>query len=223
MGKQMSDRTFLFVTCVNDEVLYSICLHHIEQLEVPNGYKVEFLAIRDAKSMTEGYNRALKHGAKYKIYLHQDAFILYNQFLHKILTLFQSNPQLGLLGMTGCIGRQKDGNWCKGFMVGKMVAFQSEQIREFNYKEVNTPFEQVDLLDGYIMITQYDVPWNEDVFDGFHLYDSSACVEFIKRGYIVGIPKQDEYWTMHYINHAIDDSKWRYYQQVFQAHYAGQF
>lgn len=216
----MDEHKFLFVTCVNDDVLYAICVHHIEQLSVPEGYRVEFLAIRDAKSMAAGYNQALRHDAKYKVYLHQDAFILNKHFLQEILILFQSNPTLGLMGMTGCIGRQPDGNWCKGLLVGKMLAFKDERIREYNYKEVAMPFERVDLLDGFIMITQYDVPWREDIFDGFHLYDSSQSIEFANRGYLVGIPKQNAAWTMHYINHPIDDYEWRRYQGIFQANYA---
>jgi hypothetical protein len=68
---------------------------HIQNLQVPQGYTIELLTVRGAKSMAEGYNRALANDAKYKIYLHQDTFIINPHFLREILDLFQSNPLLG--------------------------------------------------------------------------------------------------------------------------------
>ena len=40
------------------------------------------------------------------------------------------------------------------------------------------------------MATQYDVPWREDLFDGFDFYDVSQSFEFRKAGYTVGVPVQ---------------------------------
>ena len=39
------------------------------------GYIVQFMPIRNAKSMTSGYNQAISHPAKYKVYLHQDVLL----------------------------------------------------------------------------------------------------------------------------------------------------
>ena len=53
------------------------------------------------------------------------------------------------------------------------------------------------LADGLIMVTQYDLPWREDLFQGWHFYDVSQCLEFEKAGYKVGVIKQISPWCLH--------------------------
>ena len=38
-------------------------------------------------------------------------------------------------------------------------------------------------IGGLIMITQYDIPWRDDIFDGWHFYDASQSIEFIRKGF----------------------------------------
>lgn len=219
----MNHHKFLFVTCVNDEVLYNTCVRHIKQLIVPQNYTVELFPIRGAKSMAAGYNLALSKDAKYKIYLHQDTFIMNRHFLHHLLNLFQSNPRLGLLGMIGSKDCPPNGHWLEGKeRVGKLFLFSPEKIYSiFNFKEIHTSFEPVAVVDGYLMATQYDIPWRADLFTGFHLYDASQCMEFTRKGYLVGVPKQKQPWTLHFLNHHINHQEWRRYQKIFQDHYMG--
>lgn len=215
----MSEHQFLFVTCVNNEELYKKCLEHIEKLEIPTNFTIDFFPIRDAKSMAHGYNTALEQKAKYKIYLHQDTFILNTHILHNVLHLFQSYPKLGMLGMVGCIGHPTNGYWGEGHLVGKWVTYKTNHVLDYKYNEVEMPYQPVDLIDGFLMITQYDLPWREDLFDGFHLYDSSQSMEFKRKGYIVGVPKQEVTWAAHYMNHEVDRKEWKKYQKVYRLHY----
>ena len=48
------------------------------------------------------------------------------------------------------------------------------------------------------MATQYDIPWREDLFQGFHFYDVSQSLEFQRAGYLIGIPNQANLWCIHY-------------------------
>ncbi|MBU5221142.1 glycosyltransferase family protein, partial [Vibrio cholerae] len=82
------EKTILFVTCINDRKMYAQCVRHILRLSVPPGYIVQFMPIRNAKSMTSGYNQAISHPAKYKVYIHQDVFIMNVAFLYGLLQLF---------------------------------------------------------------------------------------------------------------------------------------
>lgn len=95
------DKTILMVTCVNDSKLYAQCVRHILKLAVPPGYSVQFMPIRGAKSMTSGYNQALSNPAKYKVYLHQDVFIVNGAFLFGLIQLFTEHEHLGMIGMVG--------------------------------------------------------------------------------------------------------------------------
>ena len=48
-----------------------------------------------------------------------------------------------------------------------------------------------------IMITQYDIKWREDIFDGFDFYDVSQSAEFQMKGYKIGVPHQKSVWCSH--------------------------
>ena len=72
----LDDKKVAFITCVNSDWWYSECLLYLRHLKIPDGMTAEFIDVRDAKSMTAGYNRAMKSSdAKYKIYLHQDTIL----------------------------------------------------------------------------------------------------------------------------------------------------
>jgi hypothetical protein len=193
----MNQQKFLFVTCVNDEELYSRCVKHIKNLVIPTGFTVDFLAVRGANSITEGYNQALSIDAKYKIYIHQDTFIINPFFLQDILDLFRANPQLGMIGVAGCKKLPENGNWWDATdTIGK--AIPGRTFSTVALRDVEDEFESVEGLDGLLMVTQYDVPWRDDIIDGFHFYDACHVTEFIRRGYLVGVAKQVEPWCIHY-------------------------
>ena len=50
------------------------------------------------------------------------------------------------------------------------------------------PYIDVEAIDGLIMITQYDIPWREDLFQKWDFYDVSQSMEFIRHGYKVAVP-----------------------------------
>ncbi len=47
------------------------------------------------------------------------------------------------------------------------------------------------------MATQQDIRWREDIFDRWHFYDISQCMEFKRAGYKVVVPWQKEAWCYH--------------------------
>ena len=50
-------------------------VYYINKLEIPTEYEIDIITVRDADSMTSGYNAAMQTSdAKYKIYIHQDVF-----------------------------------------------------------------------------------------------------------------------------------------------------
>jgi len=213
------DRQFLFVTCVNNEQLYRECLEHIRGLEVPDTYTVDTLPIYNAASMTSGYNQALLHGAKYKIYLHQDVFVVHRMFLVDLLRLFTSHPQLGLLGMAGCKAMPPHGVWW-GTRGTVGTVNQCNTILRFG--EAPEPFEPVEAVDGLLLATQYDVRWRDDLFTGFHFYDVSQSMEFRRRGFIVGVPRQAAPWCEHWDDDllaAASSHAFEHGRQLFVSHY----
>ncbi len=87
------------------------------------------MPIYDSASMASSYNKALKHPSKYKIYLHQDTFIIHQHFLHDMLHIFQSHQELGLLGVAGCKTLPPNGIWWEsGQRMGKVIEYRGMLI-----------------------------------------------------------------------------------------------
>lgn len=222
----MDSHQFLFVTCVNDERVYQRCVDYINNLVVPNGYEVQILPVFDATSMANGYNKALQHTAKYKIYLHQDTFISNKNFLADILGLFQAHGRLGLLGMVGIKKLPSNGVWWEGQgFVGKLFGYPNgKNVSEVFFGPVHGSFEEVEAVDGLLMVTQYDLPWREDLFPGFHFYDTSQGREFIQNGYLVGVPNQINPWCIHIgsdIHAQLNSEHFLKGKEIFLKHYGG--
>ena len=73
----MNEKQFCFIICTNDELFLQECLIYINDLYVPEGFTVDIITIKEAASMAARYNAAMgASDAKYKIYMHQDVFIL---------------------------------------------------------------------------------------------------------------------------------------------------
>ena len=95
-------KEFCFIICTNDDLLLNECLNYINRLYIPEGYTTDVITIKDAPSMTSGYNAGMKASdADYKIYLHQDLFIADRFFLYNVLNIFSQDPSISLIGMAG--------------------------------------------------------------------------------------------------------------------------
>lgn len=99
----MDNHTIAFIICSNNDMLLNGCLLFINNLAVPNDITVQTIVVKEAASMTSGYNEAMNSSdAKYKIYLHQDVLITNKNFIYDILSVFEDNSvdMLGVVGNT---------------------------------------------------------------------------------------------------------------------------
>jgi hypothetical protein len=200
-GDVSHEKEFCFIICANDKMYEEECLYYIEHLRVPDGYHIDVLTVEDARSITSGYNEAMHYSkAKYKVYLHQDVFIINPDFMADCLEIFERYPKVGMLGNVGVQNIPKSGVMWEADRYGmlyeqhiyetKLLANQIEQITDMDYLAV-------DAIDGFIMITQYDIPWREDLFDKWDFYDCSQSMEFIRRGFQVAVPQMSKPWCVH--------------------------
>lgn len=195
----MNEKKICFISCVNDHELYQEALFFINQLEVPEGYEIECISIENAESMAQGYNEAMKASdAKYKVYLHQDVYIRNRFFIRDILNIFKSNDSIGMIGVVGSRIIPTNGIWWESISkCGKVFDSHTSEMQLWSFNDAQSEYDIVQAIDGLIMITQYDIPWREDIFDGWHFYDISQCLEFSRRGYKVAIPRQEQPWVIH--------------------------
>lgn len=195
----MKENKIAFITCVTNQNLYQKSLSYINKLQVPKGIEIEIIPIRESKSITSAYNEAMqKSDSKYKVYLHDDVYIQNTNFISDILNIFNSDENIGLIGVAGAKIIPVSGIWQEDHRkVGKVFRSNRGCIELLDYNEVTDLYTEVKGIDGLIMITQHDLLWRDDIFDGCHFYDLSQSVEFLKKGLKVVVAHQENAWCIH--------------------------
>ena len=201
--KALDEHRICFISNVNDEDEYAGCKQAISELEIPSGYQVEILGVRHAASMTAGYQQAMEaSNAKYKIYLHQDVFVINPTLIQDLLDLFIAHPEIGMIGLAGSsVLDAEQPIWWKDWLTLYGTCYtrleEDKVVRNYYGDVMNGSHIEVAAIDGLFMATQYDLPWRTDLFHGWHFYDISQSREFINAGYQVVVPHQDEPWVIH--------------------------
>lgn len=219
----LDDKKIAFITCVNSDYWYEECILYLKNIKIPEKMTAEFIPVRDAVSMTSGYNRAMTSSdAKYKIYLHQDTFVVNRNLIADLLKIFNSDAKIGAIGVIGCVNLPETGVWWDGMRTfGRVLhACEPESVVDSECLEPDGDFQQVEAVDGLFFATQYDLPWREDLFDGWHMYDASQCKEFARAGYKIVVPNQSaDFWCIHCPKEKPLDPKYRRYQKIFLREY----
>ena len=197
----MNENKVAFIICVNDDLYASECVYYINHLIIPANFAIDIITIKEADGMAAAYNAAMMSSdAKYKVYLHQDVFILNRNLINDFLDVFQ-NEKIGMIGVLGRLDSYPQNAlfhymWDIGYCM--LVGYEhchylspSQEIQKFLDGVV-----KVCAIDGMFMITQYDVPWNEQVI-GWHFYDIAQCIEMQRHGYEIVLPYQKDAWILH--------------------------
>lgn len=197
---EKKENKIAIICCTNDEGYMEECIRYLNRLITPEGMEVELYTIEDANSMTSGYNEAmLASDAKYKIYIHQDTFLIYQNVLLDLILLFQQNPDVGMIGVLGAKALPADAVMWHVNRIGNVDIRDgnqsdcSQSIIESGWEELT----DVVALDGMFLATQYDLPWREDLFTGWQYYALSQVHEFMNAGYRVVVPATATPWVLH--------------------------
>ncbi len=192
----MNEKKIAFIICVNDMLAYTECKYYLDHLAVPEGYETDVLTITEAPSMTAGYNAGMQStDAKYKVYMHQDVLIVNPDFIRDMLKIFAMDAGIALMGMIGAKHLGNDAKTVMSWDTGKILHNCTPSRLE--YEMEHTVYQEVEAVDGLLIATQYDVPWREDLFDGWDYYDISQCMEFLRRGKKAVVPCQKTPWVWH--------------------------
>ena len=200
----MDNKKVAFIICGNDQQFLNECFAWLDFLKVPEGIEVEVLTVCDASSMLRGMQEGREStDAKYKVYLHQDVFILNRNFIQDILDIFSSDEKIGIIGMVGVKSMPPDGIMWSTKRVG---AIYTCRHKPFDYSEYTyhmrdekgeLALHDVVAVDGFLIATAYDVPLRTELFDGWDFYDVSTSFEYKRHGYRVVVPKQEVPWCLH--------------------------
>lgn len=214
----LDNRQIAFITCVNNETEYEECCYYLDRLRIPDGYRMDRIAIRKAPSMAAGYHAAMQSSpAKYKIYLHQDVFVKNKDLIADLIAVFTSQKQIGLLGVVGRTEEETGADRIMRWNTGKIE--DNLQPLFFPSPPQEALFTEVKAIDGLFLATQYDLPWREDLFDGWDFYDISQCMEFRRNGYRIAVAEQKDAWCYH--DCAYPDFRHYYdYYRIFAREYS---
>ncbi|SKB95470.1 Glycosyl transferase family 2 [Lachnospiraceae bacterium] len=210
----MNDKKIAFIIATNDEQYFSECTYYINRLWIPEGFETDVIGVREAHSICEAYNAAMHSSdARYKVYLHHDVFILNQNFIQDVVDSFALDPEVGMLGVIGAVNMPPDAYAFNSWDTGGTLLFngQSGGISMYSNEEGLT---EVSAIDGMIMITNHDLKWREDIFDGWDFYDLSQSMEFWRVGYKVAVPYQKSPWCMHDLAH-LGLGKYDHYRKIF--------
>ena len=188
------------IACVNNDRYWDECLYYLSELNIPDGYEVELTEIRDAKSMCSGYNEGMRASdAKYKIYMHQDTFITDRYILEELIDIFKSDKKIGMVGLVGTYELPPSIIPWHAPRVGMVYCKANCDIEKLNKKAALDTSKLVDVetIDGLFMATSTDIPWREDIFDGWDFYDLSQSKEFSRAGYRVIVPEYERPFAVH--------------------------
>lgn len=197
----MNNHKICFIICTNDTDYFTECERYLRELSIPDGFSTEVVPIENAPSMTAGYNRGMKQSdARYKVYLHQDVFILNRNFIADTLQIFQQNNKIGMIGMVGT--KRLPENvcmWTTPLRTGALRSCVLNTVDDYFDLPVSPAkgFSYVQAVDGLLLMTQYDIPWREDLDLGWDFYDISQSLEFSRQGYRIAVPYQSTPWVLH--------------------------
>lgn len=215
----MNDHKFAIIICTNSPIFLEECAHYINHLVIPEGYELEMLTVKDASCITQGYSEGMSSSdALYKIYMHQDVFLLNRYILSDLLSIFASDPQIGMIGMVGSEKVSPDGVMWNTVRTGNIYVRNPETpyppLSDYHYS-IQDGYAYVAQIDGFFMATCHDLPWDTDKLDGWDFYDAFQSINFLSQGYKVVVPVQKYPWCLHDNGGILNLSRYDHYRQIF--------
>lgn len=192
----MNEDKICFITCVSDEEKYQKMLGYLANLEVPAGLEAEVVTIREVGSMAAAYNKGMQESdAKYKVYIKQDTLITNKYFIRDVIRIFSDDESIGMIGVAGTEVIPTSAIYQQALKrTGKMKDINSWKI--LSWKNPDKAYEKVQAIDEFLIVTQYDIPWRDDLFRGEYFYDLAQSIEFTRQGYSLVVARQTEPWCI---------------------------
>lgn len=196
----MDTRGIAFIICKNDTAWFEECVRYIRDLYIPEGYTVDILSIEDAGSVSLAYNAAMESSkAKYKIYLHEDTFILHRELIPDMLKIFNEDSSIGMIGMVGCQKALSDMGCRQHWDMGRVYVDDGSSVSDCDLRSGQNEKESysfAEAIDDFLMATQYDLKWQDELVDGGS-HGVSHSLEMLEDGKRIVIPWQEEPWCCH--------------------------
>jgi protein O-GlcNAc transferase len=162
----------------------------------------EVIGIHDAKSLCEGYNRgASRARGDFLIFCHDDIEFVHDDFCARLLQHLRTHDLVGVAGTS----RLVNGDWGHGGppnVHGQIIhrarsdaALDAAKMSSYIYLGIGFQSlvnENIQAVDGVFIATKRElwekIRFDENIFDGFHLYDIDFSYRAFLAGYKLAIP-----------------------------------
>ena len=168
---------------------------YLDALDVPHGYEVELIEIYAEENTASVYQEAMRQSdAKYKVYLAPGSILIRLSFFADMLRLFEKDPSIGVIGLIGTPQLSTTGELAMSPHIMGNVLYTDDTA--FHGEPIEGEIVDVMAVSGYLIATQYDVPWRSDLFHEDSFWAEAQCIEFRRRGYRTVVPQQKEAWLI---------------------------
>lgn len=206
-----------FIICSVDDARFGRISSNIGQCV--NGIGYEIVRIRNARSLTAGYNRGLAISrGDLLVFCHDDIEILQPDFGQRLLQDFELYDVFGVAGSA----RMVDGYWGTAgqpLLYGQVLQKRPDKpgytLYMFDFHD--QPVPPIQGLDGLFIAARREAAqslgFDEARFDGFHLYDSDFVFRAHLAGLKVGVSRGI---LLFHESHGNKNEDWRRYMDAFQ-------
>ena len=196
----MDENKIAFIICQTTEEPVEDLNQTLLRLNLPDGFKSETHFVGNENRCT-AFNRAMKNDdAKYKIYLDDKTTIFNQNILIELIDIFQSDAKIGAIGCSGAIQLSTNGSSHMSAMRCGTMFVGNDKTKLMWGSKIDGRYREVEVLDGFLIATQYDVEWREDLFKQNSFGAAAQCLELRRRGYKCVAAAQSEPWVWYRSN-----------------------
>ncbi|CAM2836685.1 Glycosyltransferase like family protein [Flavobacterium succinicans] len=165
----------------------------VQNIESTIGCNFEWIVIDNSEnrySIFEAYNLGIqKSKGKYLCFVHDDVLFHTQSWGQRIVSIFESDTSIGLLGIAGAKVKTKmPSAWwdCDSQYIRMHLKqhFKNGEVRDWTIGHQTAPLEEVVAIDGVFMMARKDnsIRFLESL-TGFHNYDLNLSFEYLQKGY----------------------------------------
>ncbi len=208
-----------FIICsINDERFDAICANIARCV---TGISYEVVRARNAKSLTAAYNRGIEMSrGELLVFCHDDIEIMQADFGQRLLADFEQYDVFGVAGTS----RMVDGYWGTAgqpLLFGQVLQKNEDKDKDgytlYMFDFHDKPMPQIQGLDGLFIAARREaaerIGFDQERFDGFHLYDA----DFSFRAHLAGLRVGVSRWILlFHQSHGDKNAEWQRGMDRFQ-------
>lgn len=221
-GKAPGPEVSIIICSIDDRRFDTVAENYRQRM---GDWPHELIRIKNAPSLAHGYNRGIERSTgEFLIFSHDDIEILTPDFRARLLAHLESFDLVGVAGTSTLL----NGRWISagqpgihGQVVARGPTGEGLTLTVFGPPEQRAR-GNIQALDGVFLAARRQamesLRFDEEVFDGFHLYD----IDFSYRAHLAGLRVgvcNDILIYHHSLGIATDS--WLHYMEVFQKKFAG--